>query len=121
MDASLKWCFSTPPLWHTKAVRGRPSKPTSLAHLKRFPVDVIKIDRSFVSKLETHAGDAAIVRAVLSLAQSLGIKVVAEGVETAEQVALLREQGCNLVQGYHVSRPMPARDVPKFITAREQM
>ncbi|WP_160310382.1 bifunctional diguanylate cyclase/phosphodiesterase [Microvirga vignae] len=87
----------------------------SLAHLKRFPVDVIKIDRSFVSKLETDAGDAAIVRAVLGLGQSLGIKVVAEGVETATQMTLLRELGCNLVQGYHMGRPMPAEDVPQFI------
>jgi diguanylate cyclase (GGDEF)-like protein/PAS domain S-box-containing protein len=90
----------------------------SLAHLKRFPVDVIKIDRSFVSRLETDAEDAAIVRAVLSMGQSLGIRVVAEGVETAAQVALLREQGCDLVQGYHFGRPMPAKDVPQFITAR---
>jgi len=87
----------------------------SLSHLKRFPVDVIKIDRSFVSSLEEDAGDAAIVRAVLSLARSLGIKVVAEGVETAGQVSLLREYGCNLVQGYHFGRPMPAADVPQFI------
>lgn len=87
----------------------------SLSHLKRFPVDVIKIDRSFVSNLETDAGDAAIVRAVLSLGQNLGITVVAEGVETAAQVSCLREQGCNLVQGYHVGRPMPAQDVSVFI------
>jgi len=89
----------------------------SLAHLKRFPVDVIKIDRSFVKRLETDAEDAAIVRAVLSLGQSLGIKVVAEGVETAEQMALLEEQGCDLVQGYHVGRPMPAKDVLQFLEA----
>ncbi|PVE23328.1 hypothetical protein DC522_16460 [Microvirga sp. KLBC 81] len=93
----------------------------SLAHLKRFPVDVIKIDRSFVSKLEMDAGDAAIVRAVLGLGQSLGIKVVAEGVETAAQEALLRELGCDLVQGYHFGRPMPAQDVPKFITSRSKV
>jgi EAL domain-containing protein (putative c-di-GMP-specific phosphodiesterase class I) len=92
-----------------------------MAHLKRFPVDVIKIDRSFVSKLETDAGDAAIVRAVLSLGQSLGIKVVAEGVETAAQMTLLRELGCNLVQGYYMGRPMPANDVPQFIPARTQV
>jgi diguanylate cyclase (GGDEF)-like protein/PAS domain S-box-containing protein len=90
----------------------------SLAHLQRFPVDVIKIDRTFVSRLETNAGDAAIVRAVLSLGQSLGITVVAEGVETAAQMILLQEQGCSLVQGYHVGRPMPAQDVPQFITVQ---
>jgi diguanylate cyclase (GGDEF)-like protein len=91
----------------------------SLAHLKRFPVDVIKIDRSFVSKLETDAENAAIVRAVLGLGQSLGIEVVAEGVETAAQAKFLREQGCNLVQGYHFGFPIPAKDVPQFVASRE--
>ncbi|MFC4173452.1 EAL domain-containing protein [Microvirga sp. GCM10011540] len=87
----------------------------SLSHLKRFPVDVIKIDRSFVSNVAKGAGDAAIVRGVLGLARSLGIEVVAEGVETAVQASFVQEHGCNLVQGYHFGRPMPAADVPQFI------
>ncbi|MXQ14155.1 EAL domain-containing protein [Microvirga makkahensis] len=87
----------------------------SLTHLKRFPVDVIKIDQSFVSNLTEDAGDSAIVRGVLGLAGSLGIEVVAEGVETAAQASLLQEYGCRLVQGYHLGRPMPAADVPRFI------
>jgi EAL domain-containing protein (putative c-di-GMP-specific phosphodiesterase class I) len=88
-----------------------------LTHLKRFPVDVIKIDRSFVSELEEDAGDAAIVKAVLSLGQSLDIRVVAEGVETAEQASFLREHGCDLGQGYYFGRPMPARRAREFMTS----
>jgi diguanylate cyclase (GGDEF)-like protein/PAS domain S-box-containing protein len=87
----------------------------SLTHLKRFPVDVIKIDRSFVSDMEVDAGDAAIVKAVLSLGQSLGIRVVAEGVETAAQASFLRQHGCDLGQGYYFARPLPAAEVPQFV------
>jgi diguanylate cyclase (GGDEF)-like protein/PAS domain S-box-containing protein len=93
----------------------------SLSHLKRFPVNAIKIDRTFVAGLETDAGDAAIVRAVLSLGHNLGIEVVAEGVETAFQTSLLQRMSCDLVQGYHFGRPMPAGDVPSFITSWQGM
>jgi EAL domain-containing protein (putative c-di-GMP-specific phosphodiesterase class I) len=93
----------------------------SLMHLKRFPVDVIKIDRSFISDMEVDTNNAAIVKAVLSLGQSLGIEVVAEGVETAVQAALLLEHGCDLGQGYHFGRPMPGRDVSQFITSWEHV
>lgn len=89
----------------------------SLSHLKRFPVNVIKIDRSFVSDVETDAGNAAIVKAVLSLGQSLGIRVVAEGVETASQASFLREHGCDVGQGYHFGRPMPAGEAEHFLTS----
>lgn len=85
----------------------------SLTHLKRFPVDVIKLDHSFIRDMETDASDAAIVQAMLSLSQSLGITVVAEGVETPTQASILREQGCDLGQGYHFGRPMPAKDIPQ--------
>ncbi len=93
----------------------------SLSHLKRFPVNTIKIDRSFVGGLETDAGDAAIVRAVLSLGHNLGIEVVAEGVETVFQVSHLQRMSCDLVQGYHFGRPMPASDVPSFVTSWQGM
>ncbi|MBA1154578.1 putative bifunctional diguanylate cyclase/phosphodiesterase [Microvirga mediterraneensis] len=89
----------------------------SLTHLKRFPVDAIKIDRSFVRDIETDSGDAAIVRALLSLGQSLNIVVVAEGVETAAQAAFLEAHGCNLAQGHFFGRPMPAEHVPAAIAA----
>ena len=89
----------------------------SLLHLKLFPVNVLKIDRSFVDGLETDTDDAAIVKAVLSLGQSLDIKTVAEGVETAAQALFLREHGCDLGQGYHFGRPMPAEQVLQFMTS----
>ncbi|BBD99023.1 GGDEF domain containing protein [Sphingobium amiense] len=75
----------------------------SLSHLKQFPIDVIKIDRQFVRDLETDPDDAAIVRAVLNLAYSLGIRTVAEGVETPQQVDYLRAGGCHVGQGFHFS------------------
>ncbi|WP_262269425.1 putative bifunctional diguanylate cyclase/phosphodiesterase [Microvirga yunnanensis] len=89
----------------------------SLAHLKRFPVDVVKIDRSFVSEMESNAGDAAIVRAVLNLSHKLGIQVVAEGIETLAQASLLWEQGCEFGQGYFFGRPVAGEDVPQLIRA----
>lgn len=87
----------------------------SLKHLREYPVDVIKIDRSFVADLLTDPGDAAIVNAVLGLANQLGIDVVAEGVETAEQAAYLRTRNCSHAQGYLFGRPMPADEAIKFL------
>jgi diguanylate cyclase (GGDEF)-like protein len=87
----------------------------SLTHLQDFPVDVIKIDQSFVRRLVTDADSRAITSAVLSLGRSLGKTVVAEGVETAEQAQLLMAARCDQVQGFYFARPMPADNVPKFI------
>lgn len=84
---------------------------SSLAYLTRFPVDKLKIDRSFVQKLTTADADAAIVDAIIAMAHALGISVVAEGVETAEQESYLRERGCDEAQGYHYSRGLSAADV----------
>ncbi|MCF7200551.1 EAL domain-containing protein [Pseudomonas oligotrophica] len=81
---------------------------SSLSYLKRFPVDYVKIDRSFVSELEHSAEDAAIVRAIIAMVHSLELKVVAEGVETAAQLAFIRAQRCDELQGYLLSRPLPA-------------
>uniref|UniRef100_UPI000FE2B467 PAS domain S-box protein n=1 Tax=Falsirhodobacter deserti TaxID=1365611 RepID=UPI000FE2B467 len=89
----------------------------SLSHLKQFPVDVLKIDRSFVMDMEADASDAAVVKAVLSLGQNLDVQVVAEGVETARQAALLRQLGCSTAQGYHFGRPMDVTDVTRFISS----
>lgn len=89
----------------------------SLKHLREFPVDVIKIDRSFVADLLTDPGDAAIVNAVLGLANQLGIAVVAEGVETPEQAAYLLEQNCGHAQGYLFGRPMPAHEAEALLAA----
>ena len=79
---------------------------SSLAYVKHFPVDRLKIDRSFISNLKSDANDAAIVRAIVNLGHSLDLEVIAEGVETAAQVAHLRAEGCDEVQGYYFGRPM---------------
>ena len=87
----------------------------SLSHLQQFPIDVIKIDRSFVRKMTASSRDAAIVRAVLTLGTSLGLDVVAEGIESTGEEAQLRADGCELVQGYLYGRPMPAARVPNRV------
>nr|WP_178120104.1 GGDEF and EAL domain-containing protein [Pseudomonas sp. MN1F] len=80
---------------------------SSLSYLKRLPVDYVKIDQAFIRGLSEGSQDAAITRAIITLSRGLGLKVVAEGVETAEQLAFLREQACDEVQGYLISRPVP--------------
>ncbi|HEU4974486.1 MAG TPA: EAL domain-containing protein [Baekduia sp.] len=84
---------------------------SSLTHLKALPVDVVKVDRSFVADLCKSTEDRAVVEAVLTLARRMGLTVIAEGVETADQDELLREMGCPVVQGYLYGRPVPAADV----------
>jgi EAL domain-containing protein (putative c-di-GMP-specific phosphodiesterase class I) len=81
---------------------------SSLGYLHKFPFDKIKIDRSFVSALETRTDADAIVRAVVGLGHSLGMTTCAEGVETVEQLVFLRGEGCDEVQGYYFGKPMPA-------------
>jgi EAL domain-containing protein (putative c-di-GMP-specific phosphodiesterase class I) len=80
---------------------------SSIAYLKRFPVDTLKIDRAFVDGLGDDEQDTAIVRSVLALARTLGLSVTAEGIEAAEQLAQLRELGCDEGQGYYFARPQP--------------
>jgi EAL domain-containing protein (putative c-di-GMP-specific phosphodiesterase class I) len=82
---------------------------------RRFPIDKLKIDRSFINDLTTSADAATIVQAIISLAHSLRLKVVAEGVETAEQLALLREIGCDQFQGFYCSAAVPPSEIEKFI------
>jgi EAL domain-containing protein (putative c-di-GMP-specific phosphodiesterase class I) len=88
---------------------------SSLAYLKRFPIDSLKIDRSFVSDITRDADDAAIVHSVIALAHSMKLKVVAEGVEDARQLQFLREHGCDQMQGYYVSRPVPAAGIEALL------
>ncbi len=90
----------------------------SLSHLKQFPIDVIKIDQRFVRHLEIDPDDAAIVRTVLNLAYSLGIRTVAEGVETLHQLNYLRAGGCHYGQGYHFGRALPALEARTLLTKR---
>jgi diguanylate cyclase (GGDEF)-like protein len=89
----------------------------SLARLKHLPLDEVKIDRSFVAGLEGCAEDLAIVRAVIELSRGLELRCVAEGVESASAMLALGALGCDLVQGYHLSRPMPAGEVPDWLAA----
>jgi EAL domain-containing protein (putative c-di-GMP-specific phosphodiesterase class I) len=91
------------------------SEYSSLSYLMRLPVDFVKIDKSFVRSLGEDPRAAVIVEAIISLAHSLGLEAVGEGVETAEQLESLRSMGCDLVQGYHLARPLPPEDVPKFL------
>ncbi|MQA64308.1 MAG: EAL domain-containing protein [Alphaproteobacteria bacterium] len=83
---------------------------SSLGYLKRFPLDALKIDRAFISEVTENPEDAAIVRAILAMAHALRLKVVAEGVETEKQLRFLRKIGCDEVQGYLLSKPLPADD-----------
>jgi EAL domain-containing protein (putative c-di-GMP-specific phosphodiesterase class I) len=91
---------------------------SSLSYLRKLPLDVLKIDRSFVQGIGTSAEDDAIVRAVISVAQSLGLTVTAEGIETGEQARLLREWSCQAGQGYLFSRPLPAEEFAALFCAQ---
>ena len=91
---------------------------SSLAYLKRLPVRTIKIDRSFVMDMLESASDAAIVRSTVELGRNLGLRVVAEGVETEAAWDLLREQGCTLAQGYLIGKPMPAEALEVLLAER---
>jgi EAL domain-containing protein (putative c-di-GMP-specific phosphodiesterase class I) len=90
---------------------------SSLAYLKRFPLDVLKIDRSFVRDVTTDSSDAAIVKTIIGLARHFGLRVIAEGAEDEQQLLFLRANGCRLVQGFHIARPVPAAEVPALVGA----
>jgi diguanylate cyclase (GGDEF)-like protein len=92
---------------------------SSMSYLRRFPIDKLKIDRSFISEVMTRPDDASIVRAIVSLAHSLRLKVVAEGVESPEQLEFLRSVGCDQYQGYHFSRALPASQFETLVRSQQ--
>ena len=91
---------------------------SSLAYLKRFPINCVKIDRTFIKDMPENTDDVAIARTIVAMAKSLGLTTVAEGVETVEQLELLKTMGCDQIQGYFFSRPLPADDFMAFYSAR---
>jgi len=91
---------------------------SSLAYLRRFPIDTLKIDIAFIREVTSNPQDAAITRTIIELAHSLSLRVVAEGVETQAQLAFLKEAGCDQIQGYLFSRPLPATALERLLLER---
>jgi predicted signal transduction protein with EAL and GGDEF domain len=94
---------------------------SSLSYLKRFPIDVLKIDKSFVDDVTTNSADAAIALSVISLAHNLNMRVIAEGVETREQMEFLTARGCDEMQGYYFSRPINAEGFTALMRERRNL
>src|SRR5581483_10246406 len=92
---------------------------SSLSYLKRFPVNNLKIDRSFVRHCITNEHDASITRTIVSMAHSLNLKVIAEGVETDQQLSFLASLGCNAAQGYFIAQPMPAERLESWLEEKD--
>jgi EAL domain-containing protein (putative c-di-GMP-specific phosphodiesterase class I) len=93
---------------------------SSLAYLKRFPIDTVKVDRSFIRDIPADSGDMKIAKAIIAMAHALRLKVVAEGVETAEQLKFLRAELCDEVQGYFLCRPLPESELDKVLKLNQQ-
>ncbi len=94
---------------------------SSLSYLKRFPIDTLKIDQSFVRDITTDSNDASIVTAIIAMGHGLGLKVIAEGVETQGQLGFLRNQGCDGIQGFLFSRPLPAAEIARLLQAGKKL
>jgi EAL domain-containing protein (putative c-di-GMP-specific phosphodiesterase class I) len=88
---------------------------SSLAYLKRLPIDCVKIDASFIRGIPVDASDVAITETIIAMSRSLGLKVVAEGVETRDQARFLEQRGCDEMQGFYFSRPLPAESLAAYL------
>lgn len=88
---------------------------SSLSYLHRFPIDALKIDQSFIRKCTSFSDDAAIVKAIITMAKTLQLKVIAEGVENKKQVNFLRQEKCDIIQGFYLSRPIPFSELKEFV------
>jgi len=115
MDAAVKRVHELKALGISVSVDDFGTGFSSLAHLKRFPIDVLKIDRFFVKDVQHDPVNVALIRSILSLSQDLKLENVAEGVETQEQLECLRKLGCQVVQGYFISRPVPAEQLSTLL------
>ena len=91
---------------------------SSLSYVRRFPIDTLKVDRSFVRDLVMDASDAGVVNAIINMGKSLNMRVVAEGIETLDQLEFLKEHGCCEAQGYHFSRPLSAAEFTGWMQRR---
>ena len=113
--ASLSWIERCHALGASVALDDFGTGYSSLSYLIHFPIDVLKIDRAFVQQMSETPRGKALVSAIISMAHMLDLKVVAEGIETAEQLQMLTTMGCEFGQGYYMARPMPARDVMSLL------
>jgi EAL domain-containing protein (putative c-di-GMP-specific phosphodiesterase class I) len=93
---------------------------SSLSYLKRFTIDMLKFDQSFVHGITTDPDDTAIVSAIIAMSHSLGIKAIAEGVETDAQLSFLCQRGCDAIQGYRLRRPLPGDEFENFLRLAPQ-
>jgi EAL domain-containing protein (putative c-di-GMP-specific phosphodiesterase class I) len=94
---------------------------SSLAYLKRFQVDALKIDQTFIRDIVTNAGDLAIVDAIIAMSDSLGLTVVVEGVETPKQLEMLQARGCYLIQGFHFSHPLSVDEMTDYLADEKRV
>jgi len=92
---------------------------SSLAYIKRFPISTLKIDRSFIRDIPENKDDVSITIAIINMAQALGLKTIAEGVETKQQLDFLKQYKCNLIQGYYFSKPIAFNEIVKLFQIEE--